>query len=321
MSRVLVTGASGFIGSHLVEALVAAGHEVTAFCEYNSFGDTGWHDPKLCRTILGDVRDADCMMDVIRHEIPSYNCVFHLAALIGIPYSYGAPRSYVDTNINGTLNVLQACKRAGPRLICTSTSEVYGSCQRAPMAEDHPLSAQSPYAATKIAADQLALSFHRSFGTPVTIVRPFNTYGPRQSLRAVIPNIITQCLDGDDLRLGNVDAIRDYTYVEDTCAGFIAAMEHGKPGDVYNLGAGVAWKISAIAGLVAHICGKEMRYMRDDTRVRPDASEVDRLIASNEKAQTELGWKPQATMMTGLQAAIEWFRENRHRYPQGGYVT
>jgi len=314
--RVLVTVADGVIGSHLVESLLAAGHDVTAFCQYNSRGDKGWLAAD-CRTVFGDVRDLTSLGVAAEDQ----EVIFHLAALIGIPYSYTAPLSYIETNSTGTYNAIVAATRFRSRLIITSTSEVYGSCQIAPMSETHPLNAQSPYAATKIAADQLALSFHRSFGTPVTIVRPFNTYGPRQSLRAVIPNIICQFLDGPEVHLGNVAALRDYTHVADTCAGFIAAMEHGAAGEVYNLGNGCAWRIDKIAQLCAGIIGRDMVLTHDGARDRPAASEVDRLICDNTRAANELKWTPKITMPEGLMSTIDWFRDNRGKYAAGGYAV
>lgn len=317
--KILCTGASGFIGSHLVEALLAAGHDVTAFCFYNSRGDKGWLSAD-CRVVFGDVRDSA----VVTSAVMGNDVVFHLAALIGIPYSYEAYRSYAETNIGGTLNVLEACQRWGSRLICTSTSEVYGSCQIAPMSETHPLSAQSPYAATKIAADQLALSFHRSFGTPVTIVRPFNTYGPRQSLRALIPALITQIIDapdGGEVSVGNFAALRDWVFVDDTVRAFLAAMENFHAGEVIHVGTGVAWRVSAVANLIAGLLRKRVNFVVDQERMRPDASEVDKLIADNTRASELLKWSPQTPMLVGLEKTIEWFSANRHRYPESGYVV
>jgi len=316
--RCLVTGADGFIGSHLVEALAIAGHEVTGFCQYNSLGSTGWLDTNMCEVVLGDVRDAGCVMDAVR--VYGQDMTFHLAALIGIPYSYKAAQSYIDTNVVGTFNILQAAQLLESPVITTSTSEVYGSCQIAPMSETHPLSAQSPYAATKIAADQLALSFYRSFGTPVTVVRPFNTYGPRQSLRAFVPQIISQCLDGDVLKLGNTDAMRDLTFISDTVAGFLAAMHNGTPGEVYNLGQGSCWKVGKVAELICSLMGKEMTIVQDEARVRPEKSEVDRLICDATKARAELDWAPAVGMVEGLRKTIDWFASNRGKYQQG-YVV
>lgn len=317
--RILVTGACGFIGSRLSESLVIAGHEVTGFCQYNSLGSTGWLPPNMCEVVHGDVRDEGTLMKAMHGK----EMVFHLAALIGIPYSYTAPQSYIDTNVTGTHHVLDAAMENDCRVVVTSTSEVYGSCQQAPMSESHPLHAQSPYAASKIAADQLALSFHRSFGTEVMVLRPFNTYGPRQSARAVIPTLITQILDakdGGDVHVGNTQAMRDWVFVEDTVRGFISCIENFHAGEVVNVATGVAWKVEKVAELICGLLQKKVRFVCDESRVRPALSEVDRLIGDNRKAAELLGWKQSVTMLDGLKRTILWFQENRSRY-QSGYAV
>lgn len=307
--RVLVTGAAGFIGSHLVERLVREGFGVRAFVHYNS--TNYWaHLEKLPRDVLdhveviaGDLADG-FMVD---HAVEGCALVFHLGALIGIPYSYLAPTAYVATNITGTVNVLQACRRHGVRrLMHTSTSEVYGTAQYVPIDERHPLVGQSPYSASKIAADQLADSYWRSFRTPVVVVRPFNTYGPRQSARAVIPTIIAQALRGNDIKLGSTDTVRDLTYVEDTAAGFLAAARaDAVDGEVINLGTGDAVTIADLVASVSKILGKPLRVVTDPARVRPAASEVGRLISNNTKAQTLLGWTPRIGLDEGLKKTVD----------------
>jgi dTDP-glucose 4,6-dehydratase len=329
--KVLVTGADGFIGSHLVETLVAHGADVRAFVLYNSFGHWGWLDtlpePTLRRieVVMGDVRDGGS----VRAAVAGASVVLHLAALIAIPYSYRAPASYIDTNVTGTLNVLEAARDLGIDLIVqTSTSEVYGTAQRVPIDEDHPLQAQSPYAASKIAADQLALSYHRSFGLPVTVLRPFNTYGPRQSARAVIPTVITQLADGADrVRLGAIRPTRDFSFVEDTAAGFIAAAEApGIAGETINLGSNFEISVGDMARLVAEIMGRPITIESEDERLRPAASEVERLFADTTKAARMLPWKPRYTgrdgFRRGLERTIAWFADpaNRARYRQGYQV-
>jgi NAD dependent epimerase/dehydratase len=307
--RVLVTGAAGFIGSHLVERLVREGFAVRAFVHYNS--SNYWaHLEKLPPEILeqveviaGDLADG-FMVD---HAVEGCALVFHLGALIGIPYSYLAPTAYVATNITGTVNVLQACRRHGVRrLMHTSTSEVYGTAQYVPIDERHPLVGQSPYSASKIAADQLADSYWRSFRTPVVVVRPFNTYGPRQSARAVIPTIIAQALRSTDIKLGATDTVRDLTYVEDTAAGFLAAARADKvEGEVINLGTGDAVTIADLVTSVSKILEKPLRVVTDPARVRPAASEVGRLISNNTKARTLLGWTPRIGLDEGLKKTVE----------------
>jgi len=329
--RVFVTGADGFIGSHLVEHLVASGRRVRALALYNAFDTRGWLDhidPKIAaevEIVAGDVRDAS----FVRRTMQGCESVLHLAALIGIPYSYHAPESYVDTNVKGTLNILEAARDLGVgRVIQTSTSEVYGTARTAPITEEHPLNAQSPYAATKIAADQLALSYHASFGLPVVIVRPFNTYGPRQSTRAVIPTIITQIAGGAHrIRLGSIHPTRDLNFVGDTVRAFGAALDaEAAPGQVVNVGTGYEISVGDLAALIAADMGAEIEIETDAARVRPGPSEVERLLASNERAHRILGWTParggREGLRAGLAATIAWFREpaNLARYRQGAYT-
>lgn len=327
MSKVLVTGAGGFIGSHLVEKLAADGAEIRAFVEYDSRGSWGWLDDAAPETldaveiIAGDIRDSHA----VRQAVAGCDTVLHLAALIGIPYSYLAPESYVDTNVTGTLNVVQAATDLGvSRVVHTSTSEVYGTAQYVPIDEKHPLNPQSPYAATKVGADQIALSYGRSFGTPVTVVRPFNTYGPRQSARAVIPTIITQLAAHDPtsgpatIRLGATAPTRDFTYVGDTVAGFLAAAaSNGAVGDVVNIGTNFEISVGDTARTIAELMGVEIRIETEDTRLRPDASEVERLWCDNKKAAELIGWQPAHAGLPGfrrgLEATIDWFANPTNR--------
>ncbi len=321
--RVLVTGAGGFIGSHLTERLVELGAEVRALVHYNALGTWGWLDQVSVRAdievLAGDVSDPDC----VHTAMQTREFVFHLAALIGIPYSYRAPASYVRTNIEGTLNVLQAARSLdAARVVHTSTSEVYGSAQYVPIDEAHPLQGQSPYAATKIGADKLAEAYHRSFGMPVTTVRPFNTFGPRQSARAVIPAIITQCLSDNTIRLGNLGPTRDMNYVTNTVEGFIKAAESSAAiGQVVNLGSGREISIGGLAQMIAALLGKEISIESDAARLRPDASEVNRLLADNKRARTLLGWAPEVSLEEGLSRTIAWLREHMDRYRPGVYAV
>ncbi|MBN1283942.1 MAG: GDP-mannose 4,6-dehydratase [Anaerolineae bacterium] len=321
--RALVTGAGGFIGSHLTERLVELGAEVRALVRYNAPGTWGWLDHSPARgdieVIAGDVSDADS----VRHAMQGREYVFHLAALIGIPYSYRAPASYVRTNVEGTLNILQAARVTGPvRVVHTSTSEVYGTAQYVPIDEAHPLQAQSPYAATKIAADKLAESFYLSFGVPAAIVRPFNTFGPRQSARAVIPAIITQCLAGDIVRLGNLAPTRDMNYVANTVAGFVKAAEsEAALGRAINLGSGREISIGDLAKLIAALVGKDITIESEAQRLRPEKSEVNRLLADNTQARDLLGWEPAVSLEDGLARTIAWLREHMDRYRPGVYAV
>jgi dTDP-glucose 4,6-dehydratase len=316
--KLLVTGADGFIGSHLTEALVRAGHEVRAFVLYNSFGSWGWLDrsaPDVAgqfELFAGDVRDPNG----VRAAMKDREAVLHLAALIAIPYSYHSPDTYVDTNVKGTLNIVQAARDLGvAKVVHTSTSEVYGTARFVPITEEHPLQGQSPYSASKIGADQIAMSFHASFGTPVTIVRPFNTYGPRQSARAVIPTIITQIAHGArELKLGATHPTRDFNYVSDSVAGFIAALESPRSvGEVINIGSNFEVSIGETARLIAEAMGADVSLSTDAQRLRPEKSEVERLWASNEKACRLLGWVPRYGgvdgFRRGLDETIAWFTD------------
>lgn len=315
--KVLVTGADGFIGSHLVEALLAAGYDTRAFALYNSLNSWGWLDQidasarQSIEVFTGDIRDTQC----VEEAMVGCDVVLHLAALIAIPYSYRASQSYVDTNVTGTLNVLQAARRLGtPRVVCTSTSEVYGTAQFVPITEDHPLNAQSPYAATKIAADQLALSFHRSFGTPVVVLRPFNTYGPRQSARAVIPTIISQIAAGNrQIKLGALTPTRDFTFVRDTAQGFVQAMNcDAAVGRVINIGSGFEISIADTVNAIAEAMGAEVEVVGDSSRMRPEASEVERLFAGTDLARRLFNWSPEFGkrdgFIRGLAETAQWFR-------------
>jgi len=331
-SRVLVTGADGFIGSHLVEDLLKAGYQVRAFCLYNSLGSWGWLD-SLPLTLkaeldveLGDIRDAQS----VRNAMRGCSQVFHLAALIAIPYSYVAPSSYIDTNIHGTLNVVQAARDLGvQRVIHTSTSETYGTAQFVPITEDHPLVGQSPYAASKIGADQIALSYWRSFETPVTVLRPFNTYGPRQSARAVIPTIISQIAAGHrQIRLGALSPTRDFNYVSDTCAAFLAVAASDEAlGLVINAASQFEISIGDTAALIAEVMNAQVEIITDEQRLRPEASEVNRLFGDNTRLRELAGWQPvyggREGFRRGLERTVEWFSEpaNLSRYRPGAYTV
>lgn len=319
--RVLVTGADGFIGSHLVEGLLAKGCDVRAFVYYNSFNSWGWLDTvplevqRRLDVFAGDIRDPNG----VRKAIEGIDVVFHLAALIAIPFSYHSPDSYVDTNIKGTLNVLQAARAAGTaRVMVTSTSEVYGTAQYAPIDEKHPFQGQSPYSATKIGADRIAESFWRSFDAPVVIVRPFNTYGPRQSARAVIPTIITQLLSGErELHLGSLTPTRDFNYVKDTVDGFIALAEaDGAIGQEVNIATGVEHTIGDVARTLIAELNPQATIVEKEERLRPENSEVFRLIGDNTKIRGLTGWTPKHDLAAGLRDTVAWFRqpENLARY-------
>ena len=316
--KVLVTGADGFIGSHLVEALVREGRDVRAFVHYNSFNSWGWLDhaaPDVAdqfEVFAGDVRDPHG----VRTAMQGCGAVLHLAALIAIPYSYHSPDTYVDTNVKGTLNVVQAARELDvARVIQTSTSEVYGTAKFVPITEEHPLQGQSPYSASKIGADQIALSFHRSFGTPVTVLRPFNCYGPRQSARAVIPTIISQIAAGArSIKLGSLHPTRDYTFVADTVRGFIAAAgSDAAVGGVVNLGSGFEISIGDTAHLIAETMGTTVEIETDQARVRPGDSEVERLLADAERARALFGWQPEYAghegFKRGLKETADWFTD------------
>ena len=329
-STILVTGADGFIGSHLTEALVHMGYKVRAFVLYNSFNSWGWLDhcsPEIrgqFEVVLGDIRDPHGVKEVMK----GCDAVLHLAALIAIPFSYHSPDTYVDTNAKGTLNVLQAARELGvSRVIHTSTSEVYGTARFVPITEEHPLQGQSPYSASKIAADQLAYSFYASFGLPVVIARPFNTYGPRQSARAVIPTIITQIANGKrQIKLGAVSPTRDFNYVQDTVAAFIAALQSNKGlGEVVNFGSNFEISIGDTARAIADAMDVEVEIVTDEQRLRPANSEVERLWAANDKARILFGWQPVygglEGFKRGLIETVQWFTkdENLRQYKANMY--
>jgi len=319
--KILVTGADGFIGSHLVEALMARGCSVRAFVYYNSFNSWGWLDTlpieqqRRLEIFSGDIRDSNG----VREATKGCDVVFHLAALIAIPFSYHSPDSYVDTNIKGTLNVLQAARQFGiERVLVTSTSEVYGTAQYVPIDEKHPFQGQSPYSATKIGADRLAESFYRSFETPVVIVRPFNTYGPRQSARAVIPTIITQLLSGDSvLKLGSTIPTRDFNYVKDTAEGFIALAEaDGVVGEEVNIATGTEFTVGDVARILAEQLNPAVKIEVENDRLRPENSEVYRLLGDNSKISRLTNWRPKYDLAAGLADTVTWFRkpENLTKY-------
>jgi NDP-hexose 4,6-dehydratase len=325
---VAVTGADGFIGSHLVEALVARGHRVRAMVLYNSFGSWGWLETldtevlDQVDVVLGDVRDAASVLELVTGAA----AVYHLAALIAIPYSYRAPRSYVDTNVIGTLNVLDAVRACDtPRLVHTSTSETYGTARTVPIAETHPLQAQSPYAASKVAADKLVESYHLSFGVPAVTLRPFNTFGPRQSARAVIPTVISQLASGArELKLGALDPTRDFLFVADTVAAFVTvgtAPAGAVVGELFNAGTGHEVSIGQVTADIARLMAADVDITEDTQRVRPKNSEVQRLVADAAKLTEHTGWRPAHTRDDGLRRSIDWFRqpENLARYKPGIY--
>lgn len=322
LENILITGAEGFVGSHLVETLVAEGRRVKAMALYNSFGRYGWLDtiPTATRDkielVMGDVRDPFSVREAMR----GCDGVMHLAALIAIPYSYAAPASYVDVNVSGTLNVVQAARDLGiKKVVHTSTSEVYGTAQQVPIPETHPLVGQSPYSASKIAADQMAYSYFCAFGTPVAIARPFNTYGPRQSLRAVIPTIILQALSGEKtLSLGALEPTRDFNFISDTVAGMISILDSDKAiGETINIGSGFEISVGDTVKLISEITGKKLEVKKDEARLRPDASEVERLCCDNSKALKLLGWKPKYQgregLKSGLADSIKWFENTLNR--------
>lgn len=320
--RALVTGAGGFIGSHLTERLVELGADVRAFVHYNALGSWGWLDSSACKSDVEVFPGDICDRDSVRSAMKDREVVFHLAALIAIPYSYHAPASFVRTNVEGTLNVLQAARDLGVgKVLHTSTSEVYGTARYAPIDESHPLQGQSPYSASKIGADKIAESFHLSFETPVVTVRPFNTFGPRQSARAVIPTIITQLLAGRTVRLGSLHPTRDLNFVANTVEGFIACAEHDEAiGRTINLGSGREISIGDLAQLIADLMGKPIEIQAEDQRLRPPASEVERLIASNQLARELTGWSPQVTLEQGLEQTIAWITNNSALYRKNSYT-
>jgi NAD dependent epimerase/dehydratase len=318
--RVLVTGAGGFIGSHLAERLVSLGAEVRALVRYNSGGRRGWLEglgSQPARIIAGDIRDSRCVQEAVE----GCEVVFHLAALIAIPFSYEAPESYLDTNVRGTLNVLEAARRHGAKVIHTSTSEVYGTPDSVPITEAHALKGQSPYSATKIGADKLVESYHLSFGLPAVVLRPFNTYGPRQSARAVLPAILSQLLSGaHQLRLGSTWPRRDLTFVEDTVRGFILAAEsEAAVGQTVHLGTGRDVSIGELAALACRVVGVQAEIVSDDQRTRPEASEVRQLLSSPARARSLLGWEPRFSLEEGVALTAEWIRGNLAAFRAGEY--
>ncbi len=321
--QVLVTGAGGFIASHLVETLVREGARVRAFVRYNSRGDPGLLnllDPGVLAAVeivAGDLRDPDAVQSAVR----GMRTVFHLGALIAIPYSYLHPVEVVETNVMGTLNALMAARAQGvERFVHTSTSEVYGTARRVPMDETHPLQGQSPYSASKIGADKLAESFYCAYSLPVVTVRPFNTYGPRQSARAVIPTIISQALIRDEIRLGSLDTKRDFTYVSDTVNGFLcAAKTPGVEGEVFNLGTGSEVSVGELAERVLRILGRDLPIVQEDQRKRPEKSEVMRLLSDNSRAREHLGWQPEVGLDEGLSQVIDWIRGHMGFFSPGQY--
>jgi dTDP-glucose 4,6-dehydratase len=323
--KILVTGADGFIGSHLTEELIRRGHEVRAFVLYNSFNSWGWLDqsaPEIKKSLdifSGDIRDPHG----VKAAMHGCDVVLHLAALIAIPYSYHSPDTYIDTNVKGTLNIVQAARELGiTKVVHTSTSEVYGTARFVPITEEHPLQGQSPYSASKIGSDQIAMSFYSSFGTPVSVIRPFNTYGPRQSARAVIPTIITQIANGArKIKLGSLHPTRDFNYVADTVSGFIAVAESDQSvGEVINIGSNYEISIGETVAMIADIMNVAIEIETDDVRLRPDKSEVERLWADNQKALALAGWRPEYAgkdgLRRGLEETVTWFRvpANLQRY-------
>lgn len=330
--KILVTGAEGFIGSHLVEKLIEQGMEVRAFVLYNSFDSKGWLDTlpnsikKNIETVYGDIRDYQSILKAMK----GCDAVLHLAALIAIPYSYNAPMSYVDVNVKGTLNVMQAAHDLGiKKVIHTSTSEVYGSAQFVPITEEHPLVGQSPYSASKIGADQIALSFYLSFGTPITTARPFNTYGPRQSTRAVIPTIISQLTQKDvgAIKLGALYTTRDFNYCTDTANGIISILNSSTSGEVINIGSGYEISIIDLYNMISDIIGIKKEIIQEEARLRPEKSEVERLCAANEKIFSLTNWKPEFHdkdgLKKGLEKTVEWFLnpDNLKHYKVGSYTV
>ncbi len=321
--KVLITGAGGFIGSHLTEDLVKAGASVRVFIRYNSRNGRGnledleQRELEEIEIIAGDLRDAD----VIERSVKGCNAVFHLGALVGIPYSYKNPREVIETNILGTFNILTAARDHGvERIVHTSTSEVYGSARYVPIDEAHPLQGQSPYSASKIGADKLAESFYASYNLPVVTVRPFNCYGPRQSARAVIPTLITQALASEEILLGNTEAIRDFTFVSDTVEGFIkAAQKQAAVGKVINVGSGQEISIGQLAQIIIATLGSSGKIVLDESRVRPSRSEVNRLLADNRLAKETLEWEPQVSLEEGIKKTMAWISAHLNRFQIGKY--
>ncbi len=321
-NKILITGATGFIGSHLTELCVEKGFEVVAFDRYNTNNHWGWLENSEYKNdiefILGDIRDYDS----VSKAMEGCTAVFHLAALIGIPYSYVSPLAYIRTNVEGTYNVLEAAKILDlDQILVTSTSETYGTAQYTPIDENHPLVGQSPYSATKIAADQLAISYYRSFDLPIKIVRPFNTYGPRQSARAIIPTVIIQILNGvEELKVGNLSPTRDFTFVKDTSKGFISIFESDELfGKVVNIGMNEEISINDLINRIVNIMGVSVNVIQDDNRIRPNKSEVDQLLCDNTKLIANTNWTPDYNLVTGLKENIEWIEKNKQYYKSNKY--
>ncbi len=322
--KVLVTGAGGFIASHLTERLVEEGATVRALVHYNALGSWGWLDTSPRKNDLDVLAGDICDRDSVRQAMRDVEYVFHLAALIAIPYSYSAPLSYVRTNVEGTLNVLQSARERGvTRVLHTSTSEVYGTALRVPIDEDHPLQGQSPYSASKIGADKMAEAFYRSFEVPVVTVRPFNTFGPRQSARAVIPTIISQCLSGArTIRLGSLTPLRDMNFVTNTVEGFLAAaVAPDAVGQTFNLGSGREISVGDLARMMIQLTGSDAEILCDEQRIRPEQSEVNRLLADNTRARQVLRWEPRVSLEEGLERTIAWMRNHLERYRPHVYTV
>lgn len=317
MKKILVTGAGGFIGSHLTELLVKQGFDIKVFVRYNSRNNWGWLEDSEVKdeveVITGDIRDYDSVYNALK----DCRVVFHLAALIGIPYSYVSPLAYIKTNIEGTYNILQASKELGlEQILITSTSETYGTAQYVPIDENHPMVGQSPYSASKIAADQIAISYYRSFNLPVKIVRPFNTYGPRQSARAIIPTVITQLLSGEkQIKLGNLAPTRDLTFVKDTCKGFLEIYKSDKLfGEITNIGMNDEISVVDLVHKITNLMGKEIEIVNEEERIRPENSEVERLRCDNQKLVNNTNWKPDYNLEKGLNETIKWLEKNTSLY-------
>jgi NAD dependent epimerase/dehydratase len=322
MKKVLITGAGGFIGSHLTELCVELGYEVKAFIRYNSKNNWGWLEQfdslENIEIIAGDIRDFDSVKDAMK----GCHAVFHLAALIGIPYSYVSPLAYLRTNVEGTYNVLQAARESNlTNILITSTSETYGTAQYVPIEESHPLVGQSPYSASKIGADQLALSYYRSFDLPVKIVRPFNTFGPRQSARAIIPTVISQILSGkNEIELGNLTPTRDLTFVKDTVKGFMEIFRNDDLlGEVTNIGMNTEISMANLVKLIIEIIGEKVTLISIDERIRPDKSEVERLVCDNSKIVKTTNWRPEYSLEQGIQETVEWLKKNINIYKANNY--
>lgn len=320
-NKILITGGCGFIGSHLTEYLVQRGHQVTVFDRYNSNNNWGWLENSIFKkdfnVILGDIRDYDS----VKNAVKGNNVVLHLAALIGIPYSYISPLAYIKTNVEGTYNVLQSAKELEiSKTVITSTSEVYGSAIYTPINEDHPLQPQSPYSASKIGADNLALSYFNSFDLPLTIIRPFNTYGPRQSARAIIPTIISQLISSKDIKLGNISTIRDFTYVEDLCSAYLDIIKSNNVGgEIYNVGSNKEISIEVLLNKIFKISNIEKKIIIEETRQRKEGSEVTKLLCNSDKIKNAISWQPKINLEDGLLKTYNWLIRNKDVYKNDIY--